>query len=195
MARFPHLLILIAMMATLALPATAAADPDAVIRDCSVDGKLDGKYSKQDLRQALENLPSDLREYSDCAEIIGAGIGSGAGGNGSKANSAAARAAAAAAGGSELSSRAGDQEDLNRIAADHRRPDGIQIDGERVTPGSDGLFDAASASNGMPLPLLLALVGLGLLALAGGAVALRSRVPALARVSFRQRGPFSRKRR
>jgi hypothetical protein len=194
MARFTHPLILIAMLAALALPAMAAADPDAVIRDCSVDGKLDGKYSKSDLRQALESLPSDLKEYSDCSEIIGAGIGNGAGGSGSKANSAAARAAAAAASGSELSSRAVDQKELDRIAKDHRQPGGIRIDGEKVTPGSDGLFDAASASNGMPLPLLLALVGLALLALAGTAVALRSRVPALARISLK-RGPFSRKRR
>ncbi len=47
----------------------------------------------------------------------------------------------------------------------------------------------------MPLPLLLAIIGLGLLALAGGFMALRSRVPALARISLRQRGPFSRDRR
>ncbi len=195
MARFTQPLILIVMLATLALPAMAVADPDAVIRDCSLDGKLDGKYSRSDLRQALENLPSDLKEYSDCSEIIGAGIGNGAGGSGSKANSAAARAAAAGAGsGSELSSRAVDQKELDRIAKDHRRPGGIAIDGGKVTPGSDGLFDTASASNGMPLPLLLALVGLALLALAGTAVALRSRVPALARISFK-RGPFSRKRR
>ncbi len=194
MARLTKPLILFVMLATLALPAAAAADPDAVIRDCAVDGKLDGKYSKSDLRQALENLPSDLREYSDCSEIIGAGIGNGAGGGGSKANSAAARAAALAAGGSALSSRAVDQKELDRIAKAHRRPSGIAIDGGTVTPGSDGLFDTASASNGIPLPLLLALVGLALLALAGTAVALRSRVPALARISFK-RGPFSRKRR
>ena len=47
-----------------------------------------------------------------------------------------------------------------------------------MSPGSDGLFDVASASNDLPLPLLLALIGLGLLTLAGGFVALRSRDPA-----------------
>ena len=48
-----------------------------------------------------------------------------------------------------------------------------------MTPGSDGLFDRGEAPpNDMPLPLLLALIGLGLLALAGGFMALRSRVPA-----------------
>ena len=39
----------IAMLA-LAAPAAAVADPGAVIRDCSQDEQLDGKYSKSDLR-------------------------------------------------------------------------------------------------------------------------------------------------
>ncbi len=64
-----------------------------------------------------------------------------------------------------------------------------------MTPGSDGLFDAASASNGMPLPLVLALVGLALLTLAGSFVALRSRIPLLARISLPSRVRFPRFRR
>ena len=52
--------------------------------------------------------------------------------------------------------------------------------GETVKPGSNGLFDLASASNGLPTPLLVALIALAALALTGVLVALRRRVPALA---------------
>ena len=67
----------------------------------------------------------------------------------------------------------------------------MNVGGEEVEPGTNGLFDLASASNEVPTPLLLALIALGLLALAGGFVALRGRVPALnklptPRVPFRK---------
>ena len=40
-------------------------------------------------------------------------------------------------------------------------------------PGADGLFDLASATNDIPIPLLVALVAIGLLVILGGLVALR----------------------
>lgn len=187
-------LILIAALVALALPGSAAASADGVIRDCSRDGKLDQSYTRAELRGALSNLPADLREYSDCSEIIAAAVGNAAGGTGPKANSAVQRAGKSVDG-AELSARAADQKNLDKLAAEARKPGAIDVGGDQVTPGSDGLFTTAKASDDMPLPLLLAIIGLGLLALAGGFMALRSRVPALARISLRQRGPFSRDRR
>jgi hypothetical protein len=62
---------LIAALATLALPALAqAASPASVIRDCTLDGKLDRTYTQKDLRQALAAIPSDVDEYTDCRDII-----------------------------------------------------------------------------------------------------------------------------
>ena len=40
---------------------------------------------------------------------------------------------------------------------------------QTVQPGDDGLYDLASASNDLPVPLLLALIALGLLAVTGAA--------------------------
>src|SRR5919197_2886810 len=42
----------------------------AVIRDCSEDGVLNGHYSHSDLTKALDQLPSDLDEYTDCRAVI-----------------------------------------------------------------------------------------------------------------------------
>ena len=58
----------------------------------------------------------------------------------------------------------------------------MNVGGEQVQPGTNGLFDLASASNDVPVPLVLALIRIGVLALVGGFVALRERVPGLARV-------------
>jgi hypothetical protein len=54
----------------LALPATARASGGDVIRDCERNGALTGHYSLSELRNALDNLPADVQEYSNCAEII-----------------------------------------------------------------------------------------------------------------------------
>ena len=54
--------------------------------------------------------------------------------------------------------------------------------GRTIKPGENGLFDLATASNDLPTPLLLALIALGLAAIAGVVLALRSRSPALAQV-------------
>ncbi len=71
-------------------------------------------------------------------------------------------------------------------------PPSVQVGGEEVQPGTNGLFDLASASNEVPTPLLVALIALGLLALAGGFVALRGRVPALGRVPLLNKIPTPR---
>lgn len=54
----------------LALGATALAGPQSPIRDCAADGDLDRGYSNSELRDALNGLPSDLAEYSNCGEVL-----------------------------------------------------------------------------------------------------------------------------
>ena len=58
----------------------------------------------------------------------------------------------------------------------------MNVGGEEVRPETNGLFHLAAASNEVPTPLLVALIALGLLGLGGGFVAVRRRVPALARL-------------
>src|SRR5919106_1475354 len=98
-----------------------------------------------------------------------------------------------------LPASAKDTEDLAAITADpEKSPPSAQIGGEKVEPGSNGLFDLASASNDLPVPLLVALVALALVALIGGLVAMRERIPALSRIPLLSkipRVPFPRFRR
>ncbi len=62
-------LVLTALIALLAVPAAAGASVDAIYDDCQ-DGRLDKRYPKPELREALKDMPADLDEYSNCRELI-----------------------------------------------------------------------------------------------------------------------------
>ena len=191
MTRVVRHLLLLSVLAMLALPAGAQADP---VRDCAQDGKLDHKYTNDQLHKALDHIPSDLSEYSDCEQVISSAI---KGGSGGKRGDATAQGSGAGAPVSpeEQAERDKDSRELAAITGDSggdpAKPS-LHIGGERVEPGSNGLFDLASASNDVPVPLLLALIAVGMLAIAGGLVALRGRVPSLARVPLLSKIPTPR---
>jgi hypothetical protein len=182
-------LFLVGAFALLALPSTAAADP---LTDCVRDNDLDKAYSNSELRRALDDLPTDSDEYGLCREVIGGAIRDGSDrGNRPKDTGPNGQPLAA----DEQTNRANDVAELDAVVgkgnADPERPR-VEVGGQSVQPGDDGTFDLASASNDLPTPLLLALIVLGLLAIAGVLVALRSRVPVLGRIPLLSKIPTAR---
>jgi hypothetical protein len=172
--RFRQTLALLAVLIA-ALPATAQASAGDVIADCADDGQLSRRYSARELEQARRNLPADLDEYSDCREVIGAAIPGGGdrrGGGSAGAGKAKARKA---------DSPTGDDHAALERTLDSDKPT-VSLGGRTVEPGENGLFHLATAANGLPGPLLAALIALGAVALTGGALVLRRRLPALERV-------------
>jgi hypothetical protein len=180
-------LLALGVLALLMSPAGAMANP---IADCADDGDLDKKYSNTELRNGLDNLPTELDEYSNCRDILNGAISSGSDKGGNRPT--------AGADGSPLppeeqAARDKDNADLAAITEDpERHPPSVEVGGERVEPGSNGLFDLASASNDLPIPLLVALVALAIVALIGGLVALRERIPALSRIPLLSKIPTPR---
>jgi hypothetical protein len=65
-----------------AAPLAHAAKSNAVIRDCTDDGRLQGKYTQKELRNALDSIPTDVDEYTNCREVIRRAAFGGAGGGG-----------------------------------------------------------------------------------------------------------------
>jgi hypothetical protein len=180
-------LLVVAVLAVLALPGGAMANP---IRDCNDDGDLDKRYSNAELRKALDELPTDLDEYSNCREILSGAI---SGGSDKGGNRPTAGADGSPLTPREQAARTEDAEDLAAITADpEKNPPSIEVGGEQVEPGSDGLFDLATASNDLPAPLLVSLIALLVVALVGGLAALRERVPALARIPLLSKIPTPR---
>lgn len=165
----------------LAVPAAAQASGFDVIRDCARDGRLDGNYSNGELKEARDNLPSDLDEYSDCREVINGAITSGSDRGGGR-DGGGSGSGAGGSGGSGPRGEAGRARDAAALdqLTDRRGKPALNVAGTNVKPGDNGLFDLASATNGLPLPLLLALIAVLLGAAAGGAVALSRRYPGLA---------------
>ena len=193
MIRVVPKLVVLSVLAVLALPAGAMANP---VMDCAQDGDLDKQYSNSELRHGLNNIPGDLDEYSNCRDVLAGAISSGSDKGGNRPSAGAAGASGGDAGSlpaREQAARTKDNADLAGITANpEANPPSVEVGGERVEPGSNGLFDLASASNDLPVPLLFALLALALVAIIGGLVALRERIPALARIPLLSKIPTPR---
>ena len=72
MARAPKasFAVALALLASALVAAPAFGSAKDVIRDCTEDGVLNGHYSHGELAKALDQLPSDLDEYTDCRAVI-----------------------------------------------------------------------------------------------------------------------------
>jgi hypothetical protein len=183
-------ILLLCTLALLALPAPASADP---VSDCARDNDLDKHYSNSELHKALDNLPTDSDEYGLCREVISGAITSGSDRGGGRPNDSGPNGNQVSP--EEQAKRAKDSEELAKLAGDdgsNATTPSVKVGDETVKPGSNGLFDTASASNDLPTPLLIALIALAVLAIAGVLVALRGRIPALARVPLLSKIPAPR---
>ena len=183
MTRLIRPILILAFLLALA-PSAMAASRNQIIKDCADDGQLEGHYSQSELRDARQHMPSDVAEYTDCADVLRRAElpdgGSSGGAGGSAGGGGAAAAAAAGAGGSKLltASTDADREALKKAATTGGQP--IKVNGENIVPGATGLHTSAGRSS-IPGTLLAALILLGL---AGGALtipAVRNQLPFLGR--------------
>jgi hypothetical protein len=182
-------LSVLGVIALLVLPAAAQA---SALTDCVRDNDLDRHYSNSELQKALDNLPTDSDEYGNCREILAGAITSGSDKGNNRPGPTDPDGQPLSA--EEQSNRQKDNEALADIAGDNGSPQTPTVDvgGETVEPGDNGLFDLASASNDLPTPLLAALIALAVLAVTAVLIALRGRIPLLARVPLISKIPTPR---
>jgi hypothetical protein len=147
------LVAVLAVMAVAVMPAFSS--PMSVIRDCSEDGVLNGKYSPSELDGALDQLPSDLDEYTDCRAVIRrAQLGSAGGKHG-----AAKRPAVADRVDSATPPTSGEQRQIDKAAGSG---DSVRIGSTGVRPGQSGAaFDSAGFGTDLPPLVLVMLIALG----------------------------------
>lgn len=187
MIRVVRQLFLLSALALLIVPAAARAD---ALSDCTYDNDLDHSYSNSQLQKALDNLPTDSDEYSNCREILAAAIHDGSDKGGGRPKDTGPNGTPMSA--KEKTSREKDGQELAALTGGKNEPPQVDVGGHSVKPGDDGLYDLASSSNDLPVPLLAALILLGALALTGALVALRTRIPALARLPLLSKIPTPR---
>ena len=189
--RIRHILVSLAAVATLGAAAPAAfADYHAVIRECYNTGQLPaGKYSRQDLKNARRHLPSDIKEYSDCEDLINAALAAGSrksgGGGGGGAPVPPANPSFQTPSGAQASSQ-NDLKALDEATKPGPRPT-ISVAGTKLSPSTGGLANAAknTGANSLPLPLLLSLIALAAVAALAAASVARQRWPQIRRVPLR----------
>lgn len=175
MSRMRRAVPLIAALAALALPALAdAASPATVIRDCTLDGRLDRTYTQKDLRQALAAIPSDVDEYTNCRDVIRAaqlaaatGASSGGGSTGGPAGGGSTQTPSGGATSGGSSSTPGVFGGFPNVpddpAATATPAERAAIEQARAQVADDDPVEEASV--GIPTPLIgaLAIGGLALL--------------------------------
>ena len=156
-----------------ALPATASASPEQIFDDCQ-DGRLDQRYSAKDYRRALNGLPTDIDEYTNCRDVIrraqlgfdgdGSGGGGGAGGGGGFGGPGVEVDPNGRQIDPLLSASPGERAEIDKARAVVPK-----VTAAGVQPGDDG--------SAVPLPLVVVLVLTGATALAMSGSRLRALVP------------------
>jgi len=159
----PRLLLVMVLTLFVAAPAAHAGTRADIVADCFDDGKLDGDYSASQIRDARNNLPADVDQYSDCRDVLARALG----GSGSRDVGGGGAGGSAAGGGSAeplAASGPEEQQALEAAAADGgAKP--VQVGDGTVVPGASG-FAAGAARSTIPTTLLVALILLGVAALA-----------------------------
>jgi hypothetical protein len=168
-------LLITAVLGCLLLPAAAWASGDAVIKDCTDDGVIQGHYSQQDYKNALNNLPTDVDEYTDCRDVIKraqtGGTGGGTGGPGAPGGTGGGTPA----GGDPLANATAAEKAALATAQANGASKPVRIGGKLVQPGKLG-FGGLGSPTHLPASLIAVLVALGIAATAAGAMYVRNRV-------------------
>jgi hypothetical protein len=167
---------LIALLALLvAAPvADAQSTRTKILRECQ-NGRLSGDYTASEIRDARNNIPDDLDQYSDCRDVLtrallnqaGGGSPGGDGGGGTTGGGAGGGTAGGGTGGGATGGVGGgapltpstdaDRKALQKAAGAGGKP--VEVAGSHVTPGK-------GVRNDLPPTLILVLVLLALAAVA-----------------------------
>jgi hypothetical protein len=171
--------ILLTLLLTLVGAAVAHASATSVIRDCTLDGVLQGSYTQKELRGALANLPSDVDEYTNCRDIIRAAqLAGGSGGGGGTGSTPAATPGTSDSPSTPTGNAPGPFGGFSGFPADPTKGATKQERAVLAEAQSDPVGPQATqlASSVLPTPLVVALAlgALGLIVLA--ALDLRRRV-------------------
>jgi hypothetical protein len=172
---------LIALLALLVAAPAASADAtrNKILRECQ-NGSLTGDYTAREIRDARNNIPDDLDQYTDCRDVLSRALLSRAGGDsgsGGDAGTGAGAGGGTGGGGTTAPltpSTEADQQALRGAEQAGTAP--LQIAGRPVTPGESAF------RNDLPTTLLVLLALLAAAALAALAPQLRRGAGALAAI-------------
>lgn len=183
----PAALVVLALL----LPVQAAnASVLAVKQDCADSDSFEDPHSRQDLENALDEIPADLTEYGTCRQMILAALAALDEDDGPKGSAGGPGARAADIDGDGVVSPEEKAVAVKKAKAKRKQRN------EEIAAVSDELVqdDAATAtggdSGGPSLPLILAIVVLACTGVGGGVWYAAKRNPAFANALRRVSPPF-----
>jgi hypothetical protein len=154
-----RLAVFACILAVLATAPAALADSTRtkILQECQ-DGALTGDYTSKQIRDALNNIPDDVDQYSDCRDVLRRALLNQAGSSGSNGGGGTGGSGAGStgdggggSGGQPLTpSTDADRQALQAAAAAGGQP--VDLSGRRVTPGEGSL------RNDLPTTLLVVLI-------------------------------------
>lgn len=167
----------------LALPgaALAAGGGDAILRDCTDNGKIDHTYTKAQYDDALRHLPADVQEYTNCQQLIHDAAIASAG----KSNNASIPPPTGGGGSSGSGSgggHSGSGGSGGHGGKGHSGPGGMGSQHSGLHPNDRGgnavpasSSAGGSGGGGLPTPLLIVLILVALAAIGGAGWLTRAR--------------------
>jgi hypothetical protein len=141
----------------LALVAAPSAWADStrikILRECQ-DGRLTGNYTPSQIRDARNNIPDDIDQYSNCRDVLTRALLAGAadrgdGGNGGGGPGGGGGSGGGGGGEKLTPSTDADRQALQAAAAGGGQP--LEVAGRKVTPG------VGSLRNDLPTTLIVVL--------------------------------------
>ena len=152
-----------ALLMLLSSAPAAGADVGQTIINRCIHGQSLGGYSQQDYSRALQELPTEVEEYSDCSNLIRRAQLVAAGGRGGSGGAVA----------TAIPLTAAEHTALGRVPTTGAAP--IRVGGQVIRPGVIHA-NVSSALSSLPTPLLAILALMLAYALLQAAGAIRNRV-------------------
>ncbi len=147
-----------------AAPAAMAGTRADIVADCFDNGKLDGNYSASQIRDARNNLPADVDQYSDCRDVLSRALG-GSGSRDTGGSGGDVLGSGPSKPAESLTPTGPSEQRALEAAAKQGGEKPLQVGDGAVVPGAAG-FGAGAARNEIPASLLVVLILLGVAALA-----------------------------
>jgi hypothetical protein len=167
-----------AVVLTTAAPALAGTR-EKILQECQ-DGRLTGDYTAKEIRDARNNIPTDIDQYSDCRDVLARALASragGGGGGGAGGGGPAGGGGGGGGGGALLTpSSPADNSAIAKAQASGAGP--VKVGESAISPGVAGLASGAPRT-GLPTGTIIVLALLGLAAAASGAPLVRRRLGSL----------------
>jgi hypothetical protein len=143
-----------------------AGTREQILRQCQ-DGRLTGDFTVKEIRDARNNIPTDIDQYTDCRDVLARALAGKAGGGGGSTPGGAAGGGGGAGGSGTLTPES-EQDSAAVAKAQQSGGDPVTVDGQAIDPGAVGLT-AKAPRTPLPTALIVVLALLGLAAALGAA--------------------------